>query len=221
MESVAGGPGPARPPGELRASDADRDRAAEVLRTAAGEGRLTLDELDERLHAAYTARTYAELEAVTRDLPEGTVGVAATAGVPAAAADERLGGHWGSRVALSVMGGFSRRGSWTVPRRLTAISVMGGGALDLRQARFAEGEATINVVAVMGGIDVTVPEDAEVRVSGVGILGGLGGHRPSGPGRPGAPRIVINYVGIMGGISVRRRPAEDADGAGPHPAGAA
>jgi hypothetical protein len=217
MGSGADGPAEAGAHGLLRASDADRDRTGELLRAAAGEGRLTLDELDERLHAAYTARTYAELAAVTEDLPSGTTAVAGTAVVTSGVAGHLPGRPRGSRIALSVMGGFSRRGAWTVPRRLAAISVMGGGTLDLRQARFTDGEATINVLAIMGGIDITVPEDAEVRVHGAGILGGFGGRRASGPGRSGAPRIVINGLGIMGGVSVKRRPAEDHGAAGSQP----
>ncbi|MGO8725632.1 MAG: DUF1707 domain-containing protein, partial [Streptosporangiaceae bacterium] len=53
----------------LRVSDADRERVADVLRDAAGQGRITFDELDERLGVAYAAKTYADLEAVTSDLP--------------------------------------------------------------------------------------------------------------------------------------------------------
>ena len=55
---------------ELRASDADRERVAERLRTAAGEGRLTPVELEERLEGAFSARTGAELEPLVADLPE-------------------------------------------------------------------------------------------------------------------------------------------------------
>jgi DUF1707 SHOCT-like domain/2TM domain len=54
---------------EHRASDAEREATAERLRVAAGDGRLDPDELEERLEAAYGARTVGELEAVTRDLP--------------------------------------------------------------------------------------------------------------------------------------------------------
>ena len=54
---------------ELRASYEDRDKVAEQLRVAAGDGRLTADELDQRLEAALTARTYGELAALTADLP--------------------------------------------------------------------------------------------------------------------------------------------------------
>jgi hypothetical protein len=55
----------------LRASDRDRERAAEALRDGAAEGRLELAELEERLEVAYAARTDAELAALTRDLPAG------------------------------------------------------------------------------------------------------------------------------------------------------
>src|SRR6185437_9529683 len=54
---------------ELRASYEDRDKVAEQLRVAAGDGRLTADELDQRLEAALTARTYGELATLTADLP--------------------------------------------------------------------------------------------------------------------------------------------------------
>jgi hypothetical protein len=54
---------------ELRAADADRERTAERLRAAAAEGRLSPDELEERLEVALAARTYAQLEAAVADLP--------------------------------------------------------------------------------------------------------------------------------------------------------
>src|SRR5437763_17019743 len=72
---------------QLRASNADRERVAEILRTAAAEGRIDLDELDERLGAAYAAKTYADLVPLPRALP-----VAAHPGPPMAV-DNRIG--WG------------------------------------------------------------------------------------------------------------------------------
>jgi Domain of unknown function (DUF1707) len=71
---VAPLPGPRRgvaPP--LRASHADRDLAVDILCAAAGDGRLTAAELDERLETALTARTVGELATVTADLPDGTM----------------------------------------------------------------------------------------------------------------------------------------------------
>src|SRR6266702_6209136 len=54
---------------ELRASHEDRDRVVELLRVSAGDGRLTAEELDERLEQAMTARTYGELARLVADLP--------------------------------------------------------------------------------------------------------------------------------------------------------
>ena len=54
---------------DLLASDADRERVAERLRAAAGEGRITAPELEERLEGAFSARTDAELEPLVVDLP--------------------------------------------------------------------------------------------------------------------------------------------------------
>ena len=53
---------------ELRASDADREHTADLLRHAAGEGRLTMDELDERLDLVYETRTQRELDKLTADV---------------------------------------------------------------------------------------------------------------------------------------------------------
>lgn len=56
-------------PNPIRASNADRDRVADILRKAAGDGLLTLEEADERLAAAYAARYRHELTPLTADLP--------------------------------------------------------------------------------------------------------------------------------------------------------
>ena len=72
-----------RDPAQLRISDHDRHQVAELLRQAAGEGRLDLEELDERLEAAYSAKTYADLVPITADLPvRPTDHPAASQGVP-------------------------------------------------------------------------------------------------------------------------------------------
>jgi hypothetical protein len=192
--------------GHLRASDADRERAAEILRQAAGDGRLTLEELDERLDSVYAAKTYAELEPVTRDLPQqGTAhGPSAAAAVPAAGGPARFGGEPGSTMAVAIMGGFSRKGDWVVPRQFTAVAFMGGGEIDMRDARFAGQTVTIHTVAIMGGIEITVPHDANVRVTGIGIMGGFD-HTASGAGHPDGPTIVVDGVALMGGVEVKRR----------------
>src|SRR6266545_879503 len=159
---------------QLRASDADRERVAEILRRAAAEGRLSLDELDERLSAVYAAKTYADLVPVTHDLP-----VAGT-GIPVPMVDNRIGGHPTSRGGVAILGGFSRKGPWVVPELFTAVAFWGGAQLDLREARFETAEVELRLFAVMGGFEVILPEEAEVIVSGVGIMGGFD-DRAAGP----------------------------------------
>ncbi|WP_323385336.1 DUF1707 SHOCT-like domain-containing protein, partial [Streptomyces calidiresistens] len=63
-------------PPAIRASDADRDRVAEILREALAEGRLDAEEHSERIDAVYRARTRAELEPLVSDLPGGQPSVA-------------------------------------------------------------------------------------------------------------------------------------------------
>jgi Domain of unknown function (DUF1707) len=68
--------------GDLRASDEDRQAVVDRLRRALDEGRLDLAEFDDRTSRAYAARTYAELDRLTFDLPTGS---AAGARLPAVA----------------------------------------------------------------------------------------------------------------------------------------
>jgi hypothetical protein len=189
--------------GLMRVSDSDREQAAEVLREAAGHGRITMDELDERLEVAYAAKTYADLAVVTRDLPQ--------AGQPAAAPARpgtvsRIGGTPRSTFSVAVLSGARRMGRWVVPRKYVAVAVMGGIELDLRDAQFSEPDVTLHAYTVMGGIEITVPEDVEVDVSGLAFMGGFD-HNASGPGTPGAPRVRVLGFALMGGVEVRRKPA--------------
>lgn len=198
-------PEPAGSPGtpEMRAGDADRERVARVLRDAAGDGRLTLAELDERLDAVYAAKTYAELEPVTRDLP--APGTAAAPPVPESGADWRpVEGAPSWKTGIGIMSGFRRAGVWNVPRRFRAFAFWGGGKIDLREARFDEPVTTIRALAIMGGFEIIVPDDITVHVKGIGIMGGFD-QRASGPGAPGSPTVVVKGLAFWGGVGVKRR----------------
>jgi hypothetical protein len=87
------------------------------------------------------------------------------------------------------------------------VAVMGGIELDLREAQFSEAEVTLHAYTVMGGIEITVPEDVEVDVSGVAFMGGFD-HNASAPGVPGAPRVRVLGFAFMGGVDVRRKPVK-------------
>jgi hypothetical protein len=185
---------------ELRISDVERDHVASILRDAAGDGRLDLQELDERLDAVYAAKTYGDLEPITRDLPATSVSPSA------ARTDRTVGAAPTSTVAVGIMSGFERKGPWVVPETFTAVAFWGGGELDLREASFSGPQVTIRAWAVMGGIEIIVPEDAEVHVNGVGIMGGFD-HRASGAGA-GGPRIIVTGLAFWGGVSVERKPSD-------------
>src|SRR6516165_5303188 len=190
----------------MRVSDSDRERAADVLREAAGHGRITMDELDERLEVAYTAKTYGDLAAVTRDLPQP----AQAPGTAQRAPVDRIGGTPGAKFSLAILSGARRSGRWVVPPSYVAVAVMGGVELDLREAQFSQPEVTIHAYTVMGGIEITVPEDVDVDVSGVAFMGGFD-HNASGPGVPGAPRLRVLGFALMGGVEVRRKPLKERD----------
>ncbi len=196
-------------PGRLRASDSDRERVAKVLNAALGEGRLTLGEVDERLAQVYAAKTLGELEPITKDLPGHALALPqpmlamASAAAAGPSASSRIGGTPGSTIAVAVMSGAIRKGNWVVPQRFHAIAVMGGVELDLTQARFAAPEVTINAFALMGGVEIVVPDDVTVLVHGFAFMGGFD-DRAQQQGPPGSPVVHITGFALMGGVEVRR-----------------
>ncbi|WP_031024775.1 DUF1707 SHOCT-like domain-containing protein [Streptomyces sp. NRRL WC-3725] len=197
---------------DLRASDADRDRVAEILRDALAEGRLDLGEFDERLEAAYKARTYGELAPLTRDLPAAgavapalPVSFVKSSGTTGGWAERITGAEGSSTGAVAILSGFERKGRWTVPRRFSCFTFMGGGELDLREANFAAGEVELYCVAVMGGVQVIVPPGVEVVVRGIGVMGGFEHPRDDEPPEPGAPRVIISGLAFWGGVGVERK----------------
>jgi Domain of unknown function (DUF1707) len=122
---------PARQPvslGELRASHEDRDKVVEVLRVAAGDGRLTAEELDERLERALQARTYNELAVLTVDLP-AVGGRAAVAPQPDPSVQPK------DLIRISTRSGHTERGgSWVVPKAMEVTVTSGSVKLDFTKA---------------------------------------------------------------------------------------
>jgi hypothetical protein len=197
-------------PHELRASNTDRERVAKILHDAMAEGRLTVSELEERLDKVYAAKTFGELEPLTRDLPVQAGGPAPQ---PRALAmpNNRIGGRGTSAAAVAVMSGTARKGAWTVPPTFNAFALMGGVDLDLTEATFEDRETTIQAFALMGGIDIVVPDDITVYVTGIGFMGAFEDHARV-IAEPGAPVVRITGFAMWGGVDVKRakkkRPVE-------------
>jgi hypothetical protein len=179
---------PRRPAG-LLASHADRDRVVEVLRTAAGDGRLTADDLDQRLAAALSARTLADLEPLLAGLP-----TAAVAEVPDLARIE-----CGS-------GTTKRDSSWVVPRCLEIEIGSGSVRLDFRQAVIAVPELRINAQIAGGSLRLITRPGIVVDADDLIVSSGSVKVVPSGgPDTPVELRVKVS--GRVGSGSVSARPA--------------
>jgi len=187
-------------PARLRVSDAERFQVAEVLRQAAGEGRIDLDELDERLEATFAAKTYADLVPITADLP--------AAGAPVV---RRPAGHVVAGPAytstFAMMSETRRSGPWQVGPLHAAFALMGGVVLDLRQAVFASREVTIKASALMGSVDVIVNPQTVVICDGIGFMGEYRESRARTEAQtsPESPVVRVKGLAMMGRVNVKRR----------------
>ena len=205
--------GTRRDPRLLRVSHADRDWTVELLRDAAADGRLDADELAERVERALAARTYADLEPLTQDLPVAAPGppvlrapgpvALSSAAAPGEAVKWELRGQK-----------LLREGAWKVPRTIE-LAVHGGSArLDYTLARLPEGgESTLRVSTHGGSVRLIVPPGVSVDMTGMSIHGGQVRDRASRRAVPGVPVThVITVTGSTHGGSVRVDASDSFDG---------
>jgi hypothetical protein len=185
---------PASPNGSMRAADTDRIHMAQLLTDAAAQGRLPLNEYEDRLTRAYAAQTYDELDRLSADLP-GTFARGLSGGPVRPAPSTML---------LAIMSGFERRGRWNVPRRLTTFALFGGGVVDLRYADFTSPDVEIRSYSIFGGQTILVPPEVNVDLRGVGVMGSFD-HSVSGDGSPGAPCVRIRGFSLWGSVGVKRK----------------
>lgn len=191
---------PASP--HLRIGDAERDKAVEVLREAAGVGRLTLAELDERIEHALQARTRADLRLVLADLvPGGELEAAVRA-----SAAEQIGPGWSWQDPLVMTAGWEdvvRAGAWLVPPFLEVHPVASNVRLDFVDARMAADQVDVNLRGGAGDTVLVVPDGWGVDVSHV--KRGMGTVRSSVAERPAAASglLVVRGATKLGGLKVR------------------
>jgi hypothetical protein len=198
-------PAPPAPPAEsdLRASDADRDRVADILREALAEGRLDPAEHSERLDRVYAAKTVGELQPLVRDLPVGQSAVPSPSPAAARGQDHGLSGE--NPTLVGILGGAERKGRWRVGSRITAVAVMGGVEIDLSEATFTSPELVIHCTAIMGGVSIRLPDNVTLR--GGGVVGIMGGSdiRAYESEEPGAPVVRVNGVAFWGGVEAKAK----------------
>lgn len=161
---------------------------------------LEAEELEDLIDRAHKAKTLAALDNLLVGLPE----LSSTS--PVASAKTSLTTRDTNQVVVAIMGGVERKGSWTPPENLYVVAVMGGTLLDFREAQLGPGVTTVNVLALMGGVEIVVPPGLRVESHGVGIMGGFGhATRRAEPAEDG-PVLRITGAAIMGGVEIKERP---------------
>lgn len=188
---------------DLRASDADRDRIADILREALAEGRLTADEHAERVEGVLAAKTVGELDAFIQDLPAAHRRRTA----PAAAPNRPTVGAVPIEPDENVVAVFSsavRKGRWRAGRRIHAYAVFGSVEIDLSEALFEYQQVVIKAISVFGNVEVRVPENVSLRGTGGGVLGNFEVHTLDSDD-PEAPVVYVDGWAVLGNIEGRPR----------------
>ena len=181
-----------------------RERVVETLCEHFASDHLETEELEALIDRAHRATSIAELDQLVEGLPalasRQAIGPATQSRPPSAGRS--------TQIVAAVMGGAERKGSWTPARETTVVAFMGGVCLDFREAHLGPGVTEVNVLAIMGGVEIIVPAGMHVESSGIGIMGGF---EHSGRGRfpvdSTVPVLRITGLALMGGVEIRESPS--------------
>lgn len=181
-------PGPSPVPSD-RLADRQRDALVAHLRDQCADGRLDLDEFADRTAMVLRATTWAEAAPALDGLPEP--------GAEPPARPPR-------RRTVGVLSGNRRRGPWRLLGRHTAVAVLGHCTIDLTEARLEGTEPVLRVVAVLGGVEVVVPEGVGVELDGLAVLGARS-DRLKASATPPSVVLAVRATTVLGGVTVRHR----------------
>ncbi len=154
---------------EQRAADRDRDEVAVILGEALATGRLTSEEHAERLEAVYAARTYGELEPITRDLPRERTG------------DVVLPDTTARQEVSATLSKVHRGGRWVPGRHTELRSNFGALIVDMSEAVLPGREITVSANSLFGKLVLRVPANARIVDEGGAVCGkwAVHGRRPA------------------------------------------
>jgi hypothetical protein len=192
-----------------RVSDLEREEVADILRDAAGEGRLSYSELEDRLETLYASKTYGELVELTADLPNGP-----RAQVVPSTTPQYGGALVETGPVINVFMSESKRmGNWLVPQRQEVNAVLGDVTLDYTEAQIPFDEITIDVKSILADVKIRVPQNAIVLLDSNPILGSVSEQEaglkavPDPNAQPATPkRFHIRGTAILGEIKIKRGP---------------
>jgi hypothetical protein len=188
---------PPIPADAARAADADREAIADRLRIAAGDGRIDLTELEDRLDQAYAAKTYGQLQALVADLPVHSPSIASADTLP----------EPDTLVLQTKAPNLKQSGQWTVPLRITAESTAGIITIDFGQASCAHREVAVEAVTRAGRIRLLLPGGWAARVSpsstNTSHIKNKVDETPAGDG----PTVIVTGHPVSGYVIIKRRRA--------------
>ena len=185
---------PLIPAAAARAADADRETVAERLRIAAGDGRIDLAELDDRLTRAYTAKTYGQLQALVADLPAHSAAIAGDA-LPE---PETL-------VLKTTVPNIKQSGQWVVPQRITAETTTGFITIDFTQASCAHREVVVEAATRSGWIRLLLPDGWAARIGPSSTNTSHISNKAPETAAPGAPTVIVTGHPLSGYIRIKQR----------------
>ncbi|WP_241995864.1 DUF1707 SHOCT-like domain-containing protein [Kribbella antiqua] len=186
-----------------RVSDLEREEVADVLREAAGEGRLTYTELEDRLDTLYASKTYGELVELTADLPNGPR--------PPAVQPQYSGAMVETGPVISAfMSETKRTGAWLAPQRQEVNAVLGDVTLDYTEAQLPYDDVYVDVKSILADVKIRVPQNAVVHLDSNPILGSVSEQSAplaAAPDPNTRPKTFhIRGTAILGEIKVKRGP---------------
>jgi hypothetical protein len=190
-----------------------REQVIATLSDAFARDVLDVDEFERRVTVAHTSETLAQIEALVADLPATTTTTTALAPTSVALVPAGEGQEAPPQTVYAVFGGVDRRGTWTVPRNLRVVAMMGGAVLDLREARFPRGVVDLEVKAIFGGVQILVPPGLALEVHGSAIMGGFQNVNRAPPTPdPDAPLLRVRGLAVMGGVDISMRVPGESEG---------
>jgi Domain of unknown function (DUF1707) len=195
MADTEGSSAALEPMDTARAADADREVVAERLRIAAGDGRIDLVELDERLGEAYAAKTYGQLEALVADLPARSVSMSAKVALPE---PEKL-------VLKTKAPNLQQSGEWIVPRRISAESTTGFITIDFTHASCAHREVEVEAVTRTGRIRLSLPDGWAARIGPASTNTSHIKNKVAETPDADAPTVVVTGHPVHGYITIKKR----------------
>jgi hypothetical protein len=172
-------------------ADGDRERAAELLQRACGEGRLTLEEFSVRVGAVWAAET-------DTDLAQATAGLAPTPVVGSSRSVDRV---------ITVFSDNKRRGRWRLRSpQLRSVTVFGSAELDLREVLTDRDVIEIVGTCAFSNLTVIVPEGVEVDLTGAAVFSSRDVHLARVPRVPGTPEVRIEMRSWFSSVEIVSKP---------------